>query len=116
MIYVHPYFDSENQDDCLVLYNVTLLKNNNPIVSYLGNMNLKQRFFIKGDKSLLNVYEYDDNHITLLDNAICYPIEEYAKKSMYSTIVADVMSLVQPTSNAPYRFSPTFHAPKIVFF
>jgi hypothetical protein len=116
MIYVHPYFDSENLDDCLVLYHVTLLKNKTPIVSYLGNVNLKQRFFIKGDKTLLKVYEYHDSKITLLDNVICYPIEEYAKDSTYSTIVADVMRLIQPTPNAPYRFSPKLHAPKIVFF
>lgn len=118
IIYVHPYIDSENQDDCIVLYHVTFAKKLIPIVTHLGNINLKQRFIIKGDKGRQKVQLFDGVNITLSENSICYPIEDYMKDhAEYSSLVPTILSMVEPTrEGGVYRFPSKINTPKIVFF
>jgi hypothetical protein len=114
-IYVHPYIDSE--DDCIVLYRVKFVNNLTPIVSHVGNINLKQRFFIKGDKSLQKVQSYDGTNLTLSENTKCYPIDNFLKESnTYFPLLYDILSLIPMNVDGPYRFAAKMHAPKIIFF
>jgi hypothetical protein len=117
IIYVHPYADSENQDDCIVLYRVNFANKLTPIVTHLGNINLKQRFIIKGDKGLQKVQSFDGANIILSENCICYPIEDYMTgQAEYSPLLPTILSMIQPTMEGLYRFSSKINTPKIVFF
>lgn len=117
IIYVHPYIDSETQEDCIVLYRVKFTNRPTPIVTHLGNINLKQRFIIKGDKSLQKVHSFDGVNIILSEDSICYPIDDYMKsQEEYFTLLPTILSMVQPTMEGLYRFPSKINTPKIVFF
>lgn len=63
-LFVMPY--SENDEDWILVYKGNS-NNNNKYYSamYIGNVNLNQRFFIKGDKYLQKVVDQKNQTITL---------------------------------------------------
>jgi hypothetical protein len=118
-IYVSPYHDSENNDDCVVVYRAIYDNQSNKhytTVVHLGNINLVQRYFIKGDKTKQQVLRQQDQTLTLEDNSTqCYPFQPYFRDKD-QTLVYDITHMIQESLEASYRFGSKIHAPKILYF
>ena len=118
-IYVSPYHDSENNDDCVVVYRAIYDNQSNKhytTVVYLGNINLVQRYFIKGDKTKQQVLRQQDQTLTLEDNSTqCYPFHPYFQDKD-QTLLYDITHMIQESLQAPYGFGSKIHAPKILYF
>jgi hypothetical protein len=106
-IYVSPYHDSENNDDCVVVYrnihNTTLI--------HIANINLKQRFFIKADKSRHKVHSKDDTSLIMEDGVTCYTFESYFSDNQQ---MPDIIRVLSDSLQTPYRLGK--QSAKIVFY
>jgi hypothetical protein len=116
--FVAEYDDSENNEHCLVLVKGIKQFSSYQFVQHIGNINLQQRFFIKGDKSQQPVIHQTNQSITLSNQTVMYPLESYfeTNKDRYDDIIKLIESI-----QTPYRYSNqtqdrTKDRAKIIFF
>jgi hypothetical protein len=123
LLYVGPY--SEIDEDKLIVYCVNtrdIPEDSKKYITakYVGDVNLTQRFFIKGDKSLQRVVKQTE-HTIILENQedTFYRIDHYFKNGdgTITQLGQDAITKINEIFNAPYR--PKHIAtkqPKINFF
>jgi len=120
-LFVTPYSDSENNNNCLVVCKA-IPRELNPsefsFAVYIGNINLDQRYFIKGDKTLVKIVEYNKDWLKLEKQEYTYYcLNNYAKENyMSDEFVRDMVKvLLPPVESYRYEEAKPKHS-KIQFF
>ncbi len=123
LLYVAPY--SEIDEDWLIVYCVNTRdipegSKNYITARYVGNVNISQRFFIKGDKSIQRVVKQAEKSIILEHQEdTFYRINQYFKNGdgTIAQLGQDAINKMNEIFNAPYRPKHiTSDQPKIHFF
>lgn len=108
-IYVSPYHDSENNDECVVVYRGCI--NENTSVIHVANINLTQRFFIKADRSRHKVHSKDDTSLIMEDGVTCYKFKSYFPNNQQ---MLNIMHVLSDSLQTPYRLGK--QSAKIIFY